>query len=511
MKRIMSIYESCKMPIRICFFGFILIAFGFLIQNESVNIFYTFTSKYLLMFAQGCLMLGNTIIINLPLIFMVYIVCKKANSGVPIALALIGYFAYLVTTTLFSSQALSPYAYASGVGINAIIDMSGVTKYPLETGMIGAFIVAYITRYSFIRSRHRTSHSLLGFLNRDSAAIIYNICFCTFAGMIVSYVFPYLYSYLSTLITYISRDLSDPLRMGLYGALDRALSILGLGNYIRYPFWYTAMGGSYQTLSGQSIVGGVNIWNYTKDIMTTYSGAGRFITPYYVINMFIAPALYMGILFSMTDKQERSHFMFFFILAAIGSFVVGNPLPLELMMLFTAPFLLLCYLGIVAVVFAYLSSAGIYLGSSIGSNLNTITAMPGTFPDFIINLRSVIHFDALLQIFLVGLAAALITYIVAYVYYRFLAFNLINSGKDQAIVNATVEAMGGYDNIENVGSGFNRVNFALRNNELVSVDRLQSLGVNRITETRTGISIDFGSSSCIISRMVKAVLKELGR
>ncbi|MBR3227448.1 MAG: hypothetical protein IKF68_02765, partial [Erysipelotrichaceae bacterium] len=159
MKRIMNIYENCKMPIRIAFFGFILISFGFLIQNENVNIFYTFTNNFLLMFAQGCLMLGKTIIINLPLIFMVYIVCKKANSGVPIALALIGYFAYMITTTLFASQSLSSYAYASNVGINAIVDLSGLSRYPLETGLIGSFIVAYITRYSFIRSRHRTSHS----------------------------------------------------------------------------------------------------------------------------------------------------------------------------------------------------------------------------------------------------------------------------------------------------------------------------------------------------------------
>ncbi|MBR2578308.1 MAG: hypothetical protein IKE38_05180 [Erysipelotrichaceae bacterium] len=511
MKRIMNVYESVKMPIRICFFGFMLIAFGFLIQNDSVNIFYTFTNKYLLMFAQGCLMLGKTIINNLPLIFMIYFVCKKANSGVPIALALIGYFAYMVTLMLFSSQALSTYAYASETGINAVIDMSGLTKYPLETGLIGSFIVAYITRYSFIRSRHRTSHSLLGFLNRDSAAIIYNIVFCTLAGMAVAYVFPYLYSYLSILISYISRDLSDPLRMGLYGALDRTLSILGLGNFIRYPFWYTAMGGSYQTLSGQPIVGDVNIWNYTKDILTTYSGAGRFITPYYVINMFICPALLMGILFSMSDRQERNHFMFIFIMASLASFVAGNPLPLELLMLFTTPFLLLIYIGIVAAVFAYMTFAGVYLGSSIGSNLNTITAMPGTFPDFIINLRSTIHFDALLQIFLIGIVAAALTYLLAHVYFRFLAFNLINSGKDQGIVTSTVEAIGGYDNIENVGSGFNRVNFALKNNELIDVGKLQSLGVSRVSETRTGISIDFGSSSCIISRMVRSFLKELGR
>lgn len=507
----MNIYENCKMPIRIAFFGFVLIAFGFLIRNESVNIFYTFTNTFLLMIADGCLSLGQTIIVNLPLIFMIYLVCKKANSGVPIVLAIVGYFSFLITTSLFVNQTLSTYAYANTSGVNSILSISGLTRYPLETGMIGSFIVAYITRFSYIRSRHRTSNSLLGFLNKDSAAIVYNIVFCSLAGIIVSFVFPFIYKYLSDLTTYISKDLSDPVRIGIYGVVDRVLSILGLGNFIRYPFWYTALGGSYQTLAGQSIVGDVNIWAYIKDTVTSFAGCGRFITPYYVINMFIVPALYLGMLFSMSDKQERKHFILPFVFASLLSFVAGNPLPMELMMALTCPLLLVMYLLVVGTVFGYMTSANIFLGSNIVSSASTITAMPGNFPDFVINLRSVVHFDSLLQILLVGLIAGVVVYLLTYFYFHFLAYNLINPTKDEAVVNETVEVLGGYDNIENVGSGFFRVNFALFDNEIVSIDRLKELGGNKIMETRNGISIDFGSSSYIVSKMIKRVLKELGR
>ena len=55
MKRIMNVYESVRVAIRISFLGFVLIAFGFLIQNESVNIFYTFRNVFILMLAEGCL------------------------------------------------------------------------------------------------------------------------------------------------------------------------------------------------------------------------------------------------------------------------------------------------------------------------------------------------------------------------------------------------------------------------------------------------------------------------
>lgn len=507
----MNIYENCKMPIRIAFFGFVLIAFGFLIRNESVNIFYTFSNTFLLMIADGCLSLGQTIIVNLPLIFMIYLVCKKANSGVPIVLAIVGYFSFLITTSLFANQTLSTYAYANTSGVNSILSISGLTRYPLETGMIGSFIVAYITRFSYIRSRHRTSNSLLGFLNKDSAAIVYNIVFCSLAGIAISFVFPFVYKYLSDLITYISKDLSDPIRIGIYGVLDRLLSILGLGNFIRYPFWYTALGGSYQTLAGQSIVGDVNIWAYIKDTVTSFAGCGRFITPYYVVNMFIIPALYLGMLFSMSDKQERKHFVLPFVFASLLSFVAGNPLPMELMMALTCPLLLVMYLLVVGTVFAYMTSANIFLGSNIVNSASTITAMPGNFPDLIINLRSVVHFDSLLQILLVGLVAGIIVYLLTYIYFHFMAYNLINPTKDEAVVNETVEVLGGYDNIENVGSGFFRVNFALFNNENVSIESLKELGGNKITETRNGISIDFGSSSFIVAKMIKRVLKELGR
>ena len=508
----MSLYENCKLPIRICQTGFILIAIGFLIQNESVNVFYTFTNKYVLMFAQGCQTLGSIIIVNLPLIFMLYLVCKKANSGIPIILALIGYFAFLITTSLFADQSLSSYAYASNLGVNAIIDTASITKYPLETGLIGSFIVAYITRYAFIRSRHRTSHSILGFLNKDTAAIIYNTVYCVLAGIVVSFVFPFLYTYLSQIIANISKDLADPIRIALYGALDRTLSILGLGNIIRYPFWYTALGGSYQTISGQSIIGDVNIWSYVKDTTGVFQGAGRFITPYYVINLFMVPAIYLGIMSSITDKFERRYYRLPFLGAILLSIIAGNPLPIELTIALTSPLLLLVYILLVAVVFGYLSFANVFLGSNIGTLANTSTALPGNFPDFIINIRSALHYDDLIIILIVGVIAGVIMYIVCRIYYRHIAFNLINHNRDDEVIDNIVEAIGGYDNIRKVGSGFFRVNLSLSNNEEVSIERLQDIGAVRITETKTGISMQCGSSAYIIAKTIddklKAYLKE---
>lgn len=508
MKKIMYLYENCKMPIRLTYFAFFLIAFGFLVSNENVNIFYTFSNSFVLMLASGCLMLGKTIIVNLPLIFMVYLVCKKANSGIPIVLAFLGYFSFLIATCLFAPQNLSTYAYNTSSGINTLISTTGITKYPLETGLLGSFIVAYITRFSYIRSRHRSSHSILGFLHKDGAAMIYNTVLCTLAGIIASYIFPYLYTCLTNAITYISKDLADPTRLFIYGVLDRFLSILGLGSYIRAPFWNSALGGSYQTLSGQSIVGDVNIWSYVKDGTSSYLGCGRFITPYYIINMFMIPAVYLGILFSMSDKQERRHFILLFVGVILLSIICGNPLPTELLLLFTSPLLLVIYIILVGCVFAYLSMNGIYLGSSISAS-DTITAMPGSFPDFIINIRSIVHYDTLIQILIVGIVVAIITYIIVHIYYHFIAYNLVSPYKNQEDVDNIVNALGGYSNIESVGSGLFRVNFALADQESIDFEGLSNLHLGKSSENKNGVSIELGSSSYIISKMIRKKLNQV--
>ncbi len=505
----MYLYENYKMPLRIVYFGFLLIAFGFLIQNENVNIFYTFSNSFLLMFANGCLLLGKALIVNFPLIFMLYAVCKKANSGIPIALALMGYFTFLITTLIFAPQNLSTYAYNTYSGINTVFNLNNLTKYPLETGLIGSFIVAYITRFSFIRSRHRTSHSLLGFLHKDLAAMIYNTVLCSFAGILASYLFPIAYSFLSSTITYISKDLNDPSRLFVYGLLDRILSILGLGNYIRSPFWNTALGGSYQTLTGQAIVGDVNIWKYVKDSVTTYLGCGRFITPYYVINIFMAPCVYLGIFNSVSDKKERRSLIIPFVGVIILSIVCGNPLPLELWMLFTCPILLVIFILLEGSLFALLTKQGIYLGSSILAS-DTITGMPGNFPDFIINIRSVMHYDAIVQIAIVGVIFGVICFVITSVYFRCLTFNLISQTKDKEFVEEIVRAIGGYSNIEEVGSGLYRVNFTLYDNESIDFDELSSLSLCKVSETRDGVCMELGSSSYIISKMINTNLKQVG-
>jgi len=505
----MTFYERSKLPIRITYIAFGLLAIGFLIQNKNVNLFYTFKNTFVLSAASFCYKLGQIIIVNLPLIFMTNNVCKKANSGGPIILALVGYFTFLITTMFFAKSDLQGYAYTQSSGINTIISTNGIqmTKFPLETGLIGSFIVAYCVRFSFVKARYRSRFSALSFLGASTTSILYTIFLCLIAGIVCSFVFPILYEYLQMLEDYISKDLMSPIRIGIYGIFDRLLSLLGLGNAIRYPFWYTAAGGSYSTTAGTAILGDVAIWEYIQGASTTFAGAGRFITPYYVINMFVIPGVYIGMLFSMSDRYERRNFIFPLVVLSAFSIIAGNPLPLELLLLFTAPLLLLFYLIEVGFIFGLLVKLNTFLGF-VPVSKDTVTAMPGSFPDYIINLRNTSLQDAMGTILIVGIISLVIMTLITMLYFRYLSYDVIGTGKCNALCDKIVEAMSGTDNIIEAGSGFLRVNIYLNDIEKADFDKVRALGAKKIRETKGGFAIDFGASSYKIAKRINKVVED---
>ena len=507
MKRIMKLYESCRTSIKVAFFACVLIGIGSFIQNDNVNLFYTFKSSIILFIGEFCLRLGEFILMNLPLIFTLNVVCKKENNSSPVIMALVGYFTFMVTTMLFSSQSLDSQAYVHQYGINSIFNLGTGTRYPLETGMIGSFIVAYATRCAFIFSRHRGNYSLTNIFSKDIAGLIYNVLFCFLGGLLTSYAYPFLFNYLQKAILFISEDLSDPLRIAIYSALDRIFSILGLGNVIRYPFWFTALGGSSQNVAtGQSIFGDVNIWTSVKNGVANYFGAGRFITPYYVINMFIIPGIYIGTFLSISDKKDRRVLFIPFIIATIFSIIAGNPLPMELIMLFTSPALLFMYLFGVGVTSFLLVNRQAFLGFSyLGTNLNI--ALPGIFPDFIANLRDAGMSTTLTTIIIIGLIALIASIFMTLFYYHIIAFDFASSDNGNKIVKDIIAAVGGTANIDYAGSGILKLNIYLKNPELISIEQVQEIGPRRVYETRNGIVFEFGTSSYAIAKKINRLLK----
>ena len=116
------------------------------------------------------------------------------------------------------------------------------------------------------------------------------------------------------------------------------------------------------------------------------------------------------------------------------------------------------------------------------------------------------HYDAIVQIAIIGLIFGLICLFITILYFRHLTFNIISQSKDKKFVEEIVEAIGGYSNIQEVGSGLYRVNFTLYDNESIDFEELSSLSLCKTSETRDGVSIQLGSSSYIIAKMINKSL-----
>ncbi|MBR2802158.1 MAG: hypothetical protein IKE21_06165 [Erysipelotrichaceae bacterium] len=514
MKKTNLLYEYMKLPIRVLCFGFVLLAVGFLIQNENVNIFYTFRNTYILIAAEVCRRCGEAIINLWPLFLLTSLVAKRANSGVPMAMAVFGFLVFQVVTMIFSTDSYSPQAYLTlfGISFDATripVSSTGI-HYPLNIGLPGIFIVAYITRYVFVRSRNRSSYSLLSFLNQDTAAFLYELFLCALAAFGITLLYPAFNSFLQQLIERIASNISDPANMALYGVLDRVLSALGMPDLIRVPFWFTSLGGSYQSIAGENIVGDVAIWNYFTEASGSFAGAGRFITPYYCLNLFVLPAIYIGMYASITDRSELQRRLPFLIGALIITVLAGNPLPLEYLLIFTSPLLYGAYLVLTAVLFAVLPLRNCFLGF-VFEGSTTAAALPGSFPDYIINLRSPQLFDTVVGIALVGVVAAAVAFAMTFIYYRCLSYDLLGTGKKKQFLSDLYAAVGGIDNIESASSSLFRLNLKLKDLEAVSFSQIGEIGARRLTETRSGVSLDLGSSCTLLALAIGKDIRSVRR
>lgn len=463
------------------------------------------------MFARIVLQIGHIIIVNIPLIFLIGMTAKRANSGAPAIMAIVGYVTYLVVLMFLGPNDLVSQAYTNNLGISysAQIQNTTTTIYPLQTGIIGSFLVAVITRYSYLHSRQRSIYSILGFADKDTAGIIYNLVLCGLLGVAMSFVWSFVIKEFAQLLAWIAQDISDPFRLFVYGILDRSSAILGVGSLVRYPFWFGVEGGTYASIAGQTVIGDVNIWKEMPGALASFTGAGRFITPYYVINMFICPAIYLALYFSNSSKKARHKMIMFTAGAVLMSVACGNPLPLELFLLFTAPLLLTFHVIMSGGLFGILYLNSAFLGFNYSGS--TISAMPGSFPDFIINVRNPQYIHSILVILIVGIIMAIIYYVATRVYFEYLAYDVIGSNRSNIIAQKVITAVGGEDNIIGMNSSPASLDINIDNLEIVSYDLLKQVGAWRVTETRDELILSFGSSSTVIKKKIEKIIKSSKR
>ena len=197
-----------------------------------------------------------------------------------------------------------------------------------------------------------------------------------------------------------------------------------------------------------------------------------------------------------------------FLFVILLSVIAGNPLPTELLMLMTSPALLCFYLVIVGICSGVLVNFEAFLGFSSRIS-NTVIAMPGSFADFIINIRNSSLIPSIRTILIVGLCAFVVMLVLTMFYYRFLAFDFVKTGKGEILVDDIIRVAGGPENIINAGSGLFKLNVYIRDPEKINYEKIQDIGIRKVVETRNGLTFELGTSCNAIARRInKKLIKE---
>lgn len=506
-----SLYELLNFPIAVLFFAEALMAIGNLLVNPAFASLIQVRSDFVILLANAIMRTGSFLIVNFPLLFLLRLVARKAGSGTTMISAFAGYIGFQMMNMYFAKENMPSTVYSSILGIsmtstNGLTMQSGV-HYPFQTGVAACALVAFLTLSSFSRSRLRSEYSLLSFISKDVWCVIRTVFWASLGGILVARVWPYLIDAITQAIEFIAEDTSNPVNLIIYGLMDRFLSILNLSAIIRTPFWYGSNGGSWVSVAGLSISGDVNIWTSQLAAGSLNGMAGRFITPYYVINLFAIPGLLWGMFSIQTDRLERRRNRMLCILLTLISMLGGILLPMDLMLVLLCPLLFLFHAAYSSVLFGVFQAMHVYLGYNY-SGTSAITAMPGTLFELLSYLPGSSMLPAIIRVVIVGAITFVAYFLLTRIYFRFLAVDLFHTGGRDRMVQGTLDAIGGVSNIKQIHSSCEKLTISLYDPRSLNAAKLRELGAVRVTETKAGFAISFGAASTMIRLGIQDCMRQ---
>jgi phosphotransferase system IIB component len=199
----------------------------------------------------------------------------------------------------------------------------------------------------------------------------------------------------------------------------------------------------------------------------------------------------------MSNRMERGRKRVFFLIAALTSILFGTLLPLELLLTVLCPLLLLFHLGYTGILYGLFQALHVYLGFK-STDGTTLTAMPGTFPELFSYLSNSQLTKTLIIVTAVGVVSFVIYFLAARIYFRYVAVDLFRTGDKDRLIQGTIQAVGGLENIKSVYSSITTLNISVYDPNVIDVAALRHLGSHKVYETRSGYTICFGAPSKMI-------------
>ncbi len=513
-----SLYEILEFPIGVIFLAIFLLGFGNILTNPAFETLVTTQSDFIILLSETFMKIGSFMLVNFPLFFLIRLVARKNGSATSVISAVAGYFSFLITTMYFAKTNLPSAAYSSILGISMMstgsVILKGSVHYPLQTGMIASIVVAFITLGAYSRTRKRSEYSFFSFISKDTACVLRVVLMSVFFGLLVSWAWSYFITGVMNIVDFVASDTTNPVNLALYGITERVLGVFNLATLVRAPFWYNTQGGTWLSMAGISVAGDVNIWSSQFATNAVGGMSGRFITPYYLLNLFAIPGLLWGFFSLHTDKMERRRIRMFYVVATFMSLLSGTLLPVEIALFLLCPLLFVFHVTLTGIMFGILQSMHLYLGFN-NFNSNTLTTLPGTLLEFLSYAQIHSMQQTIIRLSLIGIAVFLVYFFMTRIYFDHLAVDLFKTGALDRMVQETVDAVGGIENVRMTHSSPRRLTISLYDPGKLDVVKLKRLGSVRVMETKAGFAITFGAASTMlrigINTYMRNNIRELNR
>ena len=510
MRRWRSYVEITGFSLKVTYLVVFILGLSSLILNPN---FVTFMGSYepISIGAEVLRAIASSIILLLPLIFLMKTVTRRDDDPMITVAALVGYLTLHLVTMFINTAVVNSTVFRSAFGglldVSVISSATATLANPIVTGFIGTLILFVTTRSAYKLTSGRSAYSVWNFVDKQTSLIIWSILFAIIGGILTALIWPYVVQLSLYIFQFIARDLNHPINLFLYGIVDRISSTLGLHQWVRKLFWFGELGGSWSDAFGVYHLGDVGMWTGQIQSSLFNMGSGKLITPYYVLNLFAMPAYLISIYQTYTDKMEKRKIRVFILVTVLASILFGTLLPIEMFLLFSAPLLYVLHLGYTGALFALFAALKVQVGYAYTGSV--VGAVPGSLFDLLIYVRNPAIQKSLLIILVVGLVSFLAYLAMSTYYYRKVAVNFITVNEKDSMVEELLDCLGGLENLKLINSSLFSLTVQVHNRDLVDFHKIHHHYITRIVESKAGYALTYGACSHILWMDIQHRLKEL--
>ncbi|MGG6788943.1 UNVERIFIED_CONTAM: PTS transporter subunit EIIC [Streptococcus canis] len=408
----------------------------------------------------------------------------------------------------------------------------------LNTGVFVGIIAGFVGTTAYNKYyNYRQLPDVLAFFNGKRFVPFVVILRSAIVALLLATVWPVIQSGINGFGMWIasSQDSAPILAPFLYGTLERLLLPFGLHHMLTIPMNYTALGGTYEVMTGAAagtkVFGQDPLWlAWVTDLVhlkgsdaSAYHQLMDSVTParFKVGQMIGATGTLMGVALAMyrnVDADKKHKYKMMFISAAAAVFLTGVTEPLEYMFMFAAMPLYIVYALVQGASFAMADLVHLRVHSF--GNIELLTRTP-------MALKAGLAMD-LINFVWVSVLFAVIMYVIADMMIK--KMNLATAGRlgnydadmledgkttstttqvadSKAQVVQIVNLLGGRDNIDDVDACMTRLRVSVKDPAKVGVeDDWKKAGAMGLITKGSGVQAVYGPKADILKSDIQDLL-----